>query len=510
VKRFILAPALCLIACGGAPTQPAATGLGDSLQASAADFEVVHLPTDSPIVELRVVFRAGSAFDPAGKEGVSALLGRLMAEGGTEALTYEQLLTTLQPWAAQIAVQVDKEQLTFVGRVHKDHLKGFYPIFRDVLLRPRMGQADFERLRSAALTRLTKQIRTANDEELAKLVLESVLFEGTPYAHPTVGTEAALGGLKLADAQAQRARVIARNRVIVGVGGAGDAQLVDRLRADLSGLPDSEAPTSVPAPPAAKRQMVVVEQPGAGSTAIAFGHTLGARRDHADFPALSLALSFLGEHRQSHGVLFQRMREVRGMNYGDYAYAEAFIQEGWGRFPRTNTARSQQHFSVWIRPVGNDDKHFAVRIAHALLDDLMAKGVTDGQVKAAAGFLDGYTYLKQQTVQRRLGYALDDRFYGLKAPYGDHLRAGWGSLSGATVHAALKAHLQPKSMAFVVITPDAAAFAKAVAAETPSPKKYAAPKPAEVVAEDQTFAAYPLALPAKAIRVTTSAELFAR
>ena len=58
--------------------------------------------------------------------------------------------------------------------------------------------------------------------------------------------------------------------------------------------------------------------------AISLGHPIAVTRAHPDFAALSVARAWLGEHRASSGRLFQRIREVRGMNYGDYAYIEAF------------------------------------------------------------------------------------------------------------------------------------------------------------------------------------------
>ncbi|SFM46646.1 Insulinase (Peptidase family M16) [Rugamonas rubra] len=63
-----------------------------------------------------------------------------------------------------------------------------------------------------------------------------------------------------------------------------------------------------------------------GQIAISFGLPLSVPRRHPDFPALWLAKTWLGEHRASSAHLYQRMRELRGMSYGDYAYIEAFAE----------------------------------------------------------------------------------------------------------------------------------------------------------------------------------------
>src|SRR6185503_9138261 len=85
--------------------------------------------------------------------------------------------------------------------------------------------------------------------------------------------------------------------------------------------------------------------------AISFGFPIEVTRSHSDFPALSVARAALGEHRMQSGRLFQRIREIRGMNYGDYAYIEAFPRGMFVFFPAPNVVRQRQLFEIWIRPV---------------------------------------------------------------------------------------------------------------------------------------------------------------
>ena len=93
------------------------------------------------------------------------------------------------------------------------------------------------------------------------------------------------------------------------------------------------------------------------ATAISFGFPTAVTRSHPDFPALSVARAALGEHRMTTGRLFQRIREVRGMNYGDYAYLEAFPGGMFTFFPSPNLARQAQIFEIWIRPVVPANAH---------------------------------------------------------------------------------------------------------------------------------------------------------
>jgi len=97
-------------------------------------------------------------------------------------------------------------------------------------------------------------------------------------------------------------------------------------------------------------QALLVEK-NTRSVAISLGAPLDVKRGDPDFAALLVAQSYFGQHRASGGRLFDRMREVRGLNYGDYFYIEYFPR-GMFRFdPEPNLARDQQIFQIWIRPV---------------------------------------------------------------------------------------------------------------------------------------------------------------
>src|SRR5215217_6639233 len=112
------------------------------------------------------------------------------------------------------------------------------------------------------------------------------------------------------------------------------------------------APRSIPAAKALPAGLdVTLVQKDVRAAAISMGFPIAVRRGHPDFIPLYLARSYLGEHRNTSAHLFNRMREIRGMNYGDYAYTEYFPGGMFATSPRPGVARSQQAFRIWIRPV---------------------------------------------------------------------------------------------------------------------------------------------------------------
>ena len=459
---------------------------------TTAPIESVVLPNPkTPLVTFRLVFRTGSVDDPAGKEGLTQLTVAMMREGGTSSLSSAELLESLFPMAAELSASVDKELTVFHGRVHKDHLEAFLPVFTEVLTAPRFDPREFERLKARALNGVRHSLRNEDDERLGKSALDSVLYAGHPAGHDVAGTEDGLEAITLADVQAHWKTAFTQDRLIVGLAGDVGPALADELRGRLRALAETGAARKpLPPTPAIAGRTLILERPTL-STAVSMGYTWPVRRGHPDFYALAFAHSYLGEHRQSIGVLFNELREKRGLNYGDYAYVESFVQDGWSSLPASNVVRTQQLTTLWLRPVEHDHARFATRGALHFYGKLLEAPIPDEAFDVARGFVQGISRLWEQTDAQRLGWAIDGLLYGTP----DHLanyRKALDALTPAEVHAAVRRHLSPSRMNFAFVTDDGARLAAELKGQTPSPITYPTPKSPEVLAEDQQFIDAPL------------------
>ncbi len=486
---------------------------------------VIDVSDGDPIINVRLVLQTGSADDPAGKEGLAALSAKL-ARQATEKLSAAELTDTLYPWAAELDVQVDKDATVFLGRVHKDHAAAFTEIFLDVVLRPRLDAKDFARVKAEQRSYLVTTLRAGNDEALQREALEALLYDGRalvpaafptaarhPYAHTPAGTVAGLDAIAPDDVSAFLARARARDRMLLGVSGGAPAAMVARLTEAIEALPFStteRAAAPIPAAPD-KNVLVIVDKP-AGGTAISVGFALAELdRAHPDYPAMKLAETWFGEHRNLIGHLFSSMREKRGLNYGDYAYVEHFVQEGWSTYERLNTPRRTQYFSMWIRPVEHKNRLFALRQTLWELDGFVRAGIPDDESFARVqSFVQGYWQQKEQTPLRHLGYRLDQRLTG--QPFDrDGLRERVRKLTRAEVNAAIARHLRADRLAVVVVTEDGAALAADIAADKRAPLAYLAP-PADKaqLADDARIDAFNLGLSADRVVVVKADAFFAR
>ena len=476
----------------------------------------------APVVELRVVFEGGSADDPPGFSGLTYVTVMSMLEGRTGELGFADRQRLLFPMAAEISAHVEREQVVFSGRVHRDHLAAFYPLFRDVLLKPAFDQVDFERVRARTLSHLTQDLRGADDETLGKEVLQAMLFEGHPYAHPELGSERGLLALQREQLIQQWAEVLCAERVRGAAAGPLDDAFEQRIKADLAALRTSACTAQKPLPPGSSlntRRVWIIDKPEAGSVAISLGMPIAVTRSHPDYAALSLAAAYLGQHRTFAGRLMQKMRGERGLNYGDYAYAEHFVQEGDTRFPMPNVSRRQQYFSVWLRPVRPEQARFALRMAVRELESFAADGLSEADFARMQRFASRYFSLFAQTEQERLGNTLDDRFYASHAhgaggeqgpiePHLSQLTASFQQLTREQVNAAIRRHILPSRLQVAMVAPDAGRLAEALVRGDASPITYNVDKPGAVLAEDKLIESHPLGLVKEQVNVLPLASIF--
>ncbi len=465
---------------------------------------VLQVP-NKPIVSFRLVFHTGAIDDPKGKEGLTALTASLMAEGGTRELTSSQLIEALYPMAAELSASTDKEFTVFAGRVHKDNLDRFFQIFSDVLLAPRFDEKELERLRTDAINNVRNNLRGQNDEELGKVALDALLYPNHPYGHFTGGTVAGLSAITLDDVKEHWKAVFTQDRLVIGLAGEVSAALEKKVKARLAALPETGAPrVELPAAPGVRNHALLLEKDSL-STAISMGYTYGLRRGDPDFFPVAFALSYLGEHRQFHGVLFTELREKRGFNYGDYAYAEHFHQEGWSTLPRVNVARSTQDFSIWIRPVEPQNAVFATKGALHFLNELLERPLPQEKFETARGFLIGYTRLWEQTDERRLGWAVDSLFYGTPN-FLEEYRKALAGFTPEQVQAAARRHLTPDKLNFVFVAKDAKALAEKLASGATAAVTYPTPKSPEVLEEDKRIGAFAVPLSPQGVAVQPAAQ----
>ncbi len=505
-EKTIAAPTAATAAV--APVQPIAAGSGPGLTQKPVLMPIAKDPT----VSIQMWVQVGSQDDPPGKEGLAALTAAMVSDGATKHRSYDEVLRALFPMAAGYSANVDREMTIVGGQVHRDQAPRFARLMAEAVAEPAFKSEDFERLRDQAISSIENDLRFASGEELGKAALMDRVYRGTRYAHVEVGTVASLKAMTVDDVRAFHRARWNRDAIVLGIGGGYATDLPAALSSTLgASLAPSSGEKKVAIEPERiqGRTVILVDNPDAIGTSISMGVPIAVRRGQPEYYALWIANSWLGEHRNSSSHLYQVIREERGLNYGDYSYIEAFPRGGRRSMPPTGVGRARQMFEVWIRTVPTENAAFAIRAGVREVENLVRKGLTRDQFESTRNFLRGYSRHFAESTYDRLGYAIDDRYYGVDG----HLERFRTMLDRAThqdVNAAIAKYMKIDDLVIAAVTNDAAGLKSALTSGAPTPVTYPKDitKPAEIQAEDTTIASWPLAIDEADVIVVPVKEMF--
>ena len=498
--------------------EPMPDGIGESPKlASLAPvgvaiekMESITQITTLPQINFKLLFLAGSANDPKGREGLAALTAAMVTRAGSTERKIDEINRAFFPLAVSFSSQIDKEMTTFTGSIHCDNWTTFTEVALPMLLSPGFREEDFRRLKDAQKNALILDLKGNNEEEFGKERLQGNVFRGTAYAHPTLGTVKGIDAITLDDVKEFWKKAYTQGALRLGVAGGISDAMIATLKRELGKLPAGAGlPVSTPVAgrmPAGLEVEIIEKDTRA--TAISFGLPIAVTRSHADFAALWIAKTWLGEHRESSGRLYNRIREVRGMNYGDYAYIEAFPRGMFQFFPDPNVARKSQLFEGWIRPVAPENAQMALRIALFEIGRLIDTGLTKEAFEKTRAYLMKNVFLMTSTQDQQLGYALDSQWHGIPE-FTKYMRSNLEKLTVDDVNKAIQKHLSAKNLHVVFITKDATGLKEKLIADAFSPIKYDAKATKELLDEDLHIGNIKLGIKADSITITPADKVFA-
>jgi len=497
VRSVAVVITLALVIIAGVPTafiQNSHANTGTSHSMNLAETNTVLLPNRSPLVTFRILFMTGSAYDPRGKEGLASLTAAMLADGGSRSKTFSEITNAMYPMATSFEWQVDKEMTVFSGSTHIDNLDKYYSLIREMLLDPGFRDDDFKRLKEDAINYLKTSLRGGNDEELGKEVLYTMIYPSShAYGHQNMGAIGALEKMTIKDVRDFYQANFTQANLVIGLAGGYPEKFPGKVQTDFRKLPTGAIDQRHLWPflqlKLERGTKIQIVQRETRSTAVSLGFPISVTRPSKDWPALAVVASYFGQHRSSNSYLYQRLREARGLNYGDYAYIEYFPRGMFQFEPDANLGRQQQIFQIWIRPVEPQNGHFVLRAALYEYDKLVREGMSREAFESTREFLSKYVNVLTATQDAQLGYALDSRYYRI-AEFPAYMREQLAKLTLDDVNRAIKLYLKSDGMRIAVVTKDAEGLRGAILSNKPSPITYNAPKPKEITDEDKIIENY--------------------
>jgi predicted Zn-dependent peptidase len=267
-----------------------------------------------PLVQIDLLIKAGSAMDPAGKNGLASLTAAMLDEGAGPRNAL-QLADAIDFLGAEISAAAGQHNSIVALNTPLAKLDSALGLMADVALRPLFLQAELDRQRKERLTTLVQW----HDQPRA---IASVAFNQTlygakhPYGISTLGDEKTLRGFRVEDLKDFHSTYFrANNATLVVAGNVDSKNILSKLEAAFGKWETGKIPAMTwPAvSQVQKRQIWLVDKPGAAQSEIRLGR-IGVPRLTEDYFALVVMNTILGGSFTSR--LNQNLREKHGYSYG--------------------------------------------------------------------------------------------------------------------------------------------------------------------------------------------------
>jgi len=386
-----------------------------------------------PMVDVRVVFDAGSARD-GDRSGLASLTTAMLTQGAGD-WDADTIALRMENVGAQITSSTDRDLSTVSIRslTQPKALDTAVETLAGVLATPTFETDDLERLRQNTL------IAIRQDEESPRTVAQKALYRAVfgehPYASDPTGTEESVRALTREDLMDFHRRYFTGANAVVAIVGDLDRTAAEALAERVIGsLPAGERPSPLPeVTDLAAGALERIAFPSTQTTVLA-GQP-GMRRGDPDYFALYLGNHILGGSGLV-SLLMEEVREKRGLSYSTYSYFLPLAQPG--------------PFLMGLQ-TRNDQADQAREVMLDTLKRFVTEGPTEEELTAAKKNLTGGFPLRIASNADILGYLAVIGFYGLPLDYLDRFIERIESVDATQIRDAFARRVHPDRLAIVSV-----------------------------------------------------------
>lgn len=388
-----------------------------------------------PIVNIYVLMRAGSVYEPKDKTGLAALSSMLLEDGGTKSKTPQEVDRTIDDNAINISVSASRESMDASLKTLSSKLPVALPLLFDLLTQPRF---DEERLKIASL-KFIEQLKRDKDDPFtvaARAYRKLVYGKDSPWAR--VPEEGDVKKLTRNDIIKFVQHYVHPSNMLIAVSGDFDvAEIKTQIEQLLSGA--SDAPVKIPqVAPVVKEFKPALEfiKRDIKQANIFMGH-LGIKRHNPDKFALIVMNMILGGNTFS-SRLGRDIRMRRGLAYSVRS------RFGW------DTDYGLFVVYAGTKAVSEDE---VTRLIREAIQDLWAGGqISDAEFKRAKNTILNQLIFDYDSAAKLAQSQATFAFNGYSPDYLEVFRKGIEAVTPADVKRVAHKYLHPNGLKILVLS----------------------------------------------------------
>jgi len=435
-----------LSACSLNPTKPAAGAAPSPASVQDKGPQIQNWQTSNgarvyfvaasalPMVDVRVVFDAGSARDGQ-HPGLAHLTNDMLDQGGAGKLDANAIAARFDSLGADFSTSSHRDMAIVKLRSLTDNhlLDPALAMAAQVIQRPDFAGKALVRERKRTLVALRNQQQSL--EALTEKTFFHAVYGDHPYGSDPLGTPASVKATDRAALKRFYHRFyVGRNAVVAIVGDVSRAdahKIAERL---VGGLPAGKTAPALPPAPTLSHAVRVTRHHPSTQTHILVGQP-GMRRGDPDYFPLYVGNHILGGSGFS-SLILQNIRVKHGLAYSAYSYFMPMHVDG--------------PFQMGLQ-TRTDQADEAYRLLMQTVQKFIADGPTAEELKHAKENITGGFPLRLDSNRNVVEYLAMIGFYKLPLDYLDRFNARVEAVTVKQIKDAFARRVHPERMATVIV-----------------------------------------------------------
>ena len=398
--------------------------LDNGLRATFVEYGAV------PKAFVRVALRAGAMNEPEGASGLAVLASRYLKEGAGE-LDSGELAARIARCGGRLDTHAGDDDSTLDLQVLSESTPEALRLLGEVVTRPRLPEAELERLRAELLRELA--VASTQPDVLALERFHAALYGDHPYARVLPAREhvEALGS---DDVRGFVAGELGATRAHVYVAGRFDMAAAEQaLHEAFEGWEAGPEPLIAPPSPHSERAIHLVDRPGAEQSTIRLGLP-APDPSHEDYLPLTVVDTLLGGAFMSRITL--NLREDKGYTYSPRSsIAVRYRDASWMHASDVTTAHT------------GDSLHEIF----AEIERLRAEPPPSAELEGVQRYMAGGMLVRNATPAGLLGQLGFLDFHELGASYAEQYVDRVYAVTPDQVRDLAAAYLRPEEMTIAIV-----------------------------------------------------------
>jgi len=385
-----------------------------------------------PLVNYRLAFRVGTAFDPPQLPGLTDLLAGLLPEG-TQSRTSREIADEVARMGANLSAGANSDYTIVAGSALSQFNTEILDLMAEVVLQPSFPENEVELAKQNTKESLRQQ--RAQPSFLASEMVSRVMFGDHPYAIVAPTPESIDRSSREKFVDFHRTNFLPNNAVFIVVGDVKHEEIVKKLESLFSTWErGADLVTDFPAPPVRdKRMAYLVDRRGSAQSNIVIANS-GIVRTSPDYFPMLLMHTVLGANASSR--LFMNLREEKGYTYGAYTNLDA--RRTAGTFRATAEVRT---------PVTGDSlKEFFYEL-NRIRTDL----VSEKEIRDAKSYLTGVFPIRLETQEGLTDQLVQIKMLNLPDDYLQHYRDRVQGVTVAEIQRVANKYVKPDEAAVIIV-----------------------------------------------------------